>query len=77
MLESNKGISFVNKLKIIGIEFSNEYKASDITGNIQPSIEKLKRFCSLWSKRHLSLIGKIIIFWVVVIYPSYAEHWYM
>ena len=61
MLESNNGISFVNKLKILGINFSNEYKATDITGNIEPSIEKLKRVCSLWSKRHLSLIGKITI----------------
>ena len=36
-------------------------KVIDISENIEPSIEKLRRLCSLWSKRHLSIIGKITI----------------
>ena len=33
----------------------------DIKDNIDPKIEQLKRLCSLWSKRHLSILGKITI----------------
>ena len=55
------GIRFVNKLKILGITFSNELKVSEIVENFNPKIEQLKRLCSLWSKRHLSIIGKITI----------------
>ena len=55
------GIKFVNKLKILGLTFSNEKTASSIDENFAPRIEKLERVCSLWSKRKLTLIGKITI----------------
>ena len=55
------GIRFVNNLKILGIFFSNELKVSQISENIDPKIEKLKRICTLWSRRNLSIMGKITI----------------
>ena len=60
-LEKYYGIRFVDKLKILGITFSNKEKVTDMTENIDPNIDKLRRLCSLWSKRHLSIIGKINI----------------
>ena len=54
-------IRFVNKLKILGITFSNELKVSEISDNFDPKIEQLKRICNLWSKRKLSIMGKITI----------------
>ena len=55
------GIRFVNKLRILGITFSNMEKVNDINENFILKIEQLKRLCSLWSKRKLSIIGKITI----------------
>ena len=55
------GIKFVNSLKILGVTFSNEKKSQEIKANIDPKIEQLNRLCSLWSKRHLSILGKITI----------------
>ena len=46
------GIKFVNRLKILGITFSNMQKVHEISDNIDPKIEQLKQLCSLWSKRH-------------------------
>ena len=57
----NHGIKFVNRIKILGIIFSNEQKVNDIKENIDPKIDQLKRLCSLWSKRNLSILGKITI----------------
>ena len=54
-------IRSVKRLKILGITFSNELKVSQISENIDPKIEKLKRICTLWSKRNLSIMGKITI----------------
>ena len=55
------GIRFVNRIKILGIYFSNEMKVSQIPENFEPKIDQLKRICSLWSKRNLSILGKITI----------------
>ena len=55
------GIKFVNYLKILGVWFSNEKAAVDITDNFEPKISQLERICSLWDKRHLTIIGKITI----------------
>ena len=55
------GIKFVNKLKILGITFSNECSAQTIKENYDNKIERLEKLCTLWSKRHLSFMGKITI----------------
>ena len=55
------GIKFVNKVKILGVFFSNEEAAADIMDNFEPKITQLERICSLWEKRHLSIMGKITI----------------
>ena len=55
------GIKFVNKLKILGITFSNECSAQTINENYEGKIDKLEKVCALWSKRHLTIIGKITI----------------
>ena len=55
------GIKIVNKIKILGIIFSNEYPAQEISDNFTKRIDQLERICSLWSKRKLSMIGKIVI----------------
>ena len=55
------GIKFVNKLKILGITFSNECNASDLNENYEARINNLMRICSQWSNRDLSLLGKITI----------------
>ena len=55
------GIKFVNKMKILGICFSNIHPASEIADNFEPKIVQLERLCSLWEKRYLTLIGKINI----------------
>ena len=57
----SNGIKFVNSIKILGITFSNVQKVHDIKENIDPKIDQLNRLCSLWSKRHLSILGKITI----------------
>ena len=55
------GIKFVNRLKILGIILSNESSAQKIDENYEGKIEKLERICALWSKRHLTILGKITI----------------
>ncbi len=60
-LGKRNGIRFINRIKILGITFSNEDKVTSIAENVDPKIDKLRRLCSLWSKRHLSIIGKITI----------------
>ena len=56
-----QGIKFVNKIKILGITFSNETSAFENKENIEPKIAQLERICSLWEKRHLTLMGKITL----------------
>ena len=55
------GIKFNNRLKILGIVFSNECETIEIGENIDSRIEKLERICCLWQKRYLTLIGKITV----------------
>ena len=55
------GIKFVNKIKILGIIFSNEKAASEIKENFENKIMQLERLCCLWEKRSLTIIGKITI----------------
>ena len=55
------GIKFVNKIKILGIIFSNEYPTQEIHENFTNRINQLERICALWSKRKLTMIGKIVV----------------
>ena len=58
---SKNGIKFVNNIKILGIIFSNENPAQDIHENFTKRINQLEKICSLWSKRKLTMIGKIVV----------------
>ena len=51
----------VDKIKILGIVFENGKRANDIDENWTGRIEKLTRIIQLWSKRDLSIMGKIVI----------------
>ena len=55
------GIKFVNRLKILGVLFSNECSTQHIKENYTEKIAKLEHICALWSKRHLTLLGKITV----------------
>ena len=55
------GIKFQNRLKILGIIFSNEISTCDITENYDNKINQLERMCQLWGKRYLTIIGRITI----------------
>ena len=55
------GIKFYNRLKILGIVFSNECCACEISENYDNKIEQLEKLCSLWGKRYLTIIGRITI----------------
>ena len=55
------GIKFCNKIKILGIYFSNESAASSIPENYEPKIAQLERLCGLWERRNLTQMGRITI----------------
>ena len=55
------GIKFVSKLKILGIIFSTHQDARDIDENFKGKIKSLEKLFSSWNRRHLSVIGKIVI----------------
>ncbi|GFR97404.1 retrovirus-related Pol polyprotein from type-1 retrotransposable element R2 [Elysia marginata] len=55
------GIKCVDKAKILGITFSTKQAPQDIEENWKAKIENLERTFSLWSRRDLSIIGKIHI----------------
>ena len=50
----------VDKIKILGVVFENGKRAIDIDENWTGRIEKLTRIIQLWSKRDLSIMGKIV-----------------
>ena len=54
-------IKVVNKVKILGIYFSSTEQPCQLEENYQSKIKKLEQICKNWSKRNLSIIGKIII----------------
>ena len=61
-LKNNKfGIKFHNQLKILGVLFSNEVRASNIPENYVGKIQQLEKLCSLWGKRCLTIYGRITI----------------
>ena len=58
---SESGIQFVSQIKILGIHFSSVMDARLITENVTGKIKSLERMCALWSRRHLTIQGKILI----------------
>ena len=54
------GFKWVNKLKILGVYFSNGLVNVD-EDNWRCKLDKLKRTLGLWSKRDLSVLGRSII----------------
>ena len=51
----------VDKIKILDVVFENGKRAIDTDENWTGRIEKLTRIIQLWSKRDLSIMGKILI----------------
>ena len=60
-INSFEGIKFVNKIKLLGIFFSNNESARDIEENWTTKIEKLSQNLTLWTRRNLTLFGKVTI----------------
>ena len=54
-------ITFKNTIKILGLFFSNRKSANDIEENWLGRIATVKKIFREWSKRNVSLIGKILI----------------
>ena len=54
-------IQFVHKIKLLGIYFSSSEDARLIPENTESKIKNLERICSLWSRRILTIQGKILI----------------
>ena len=55
------GIKFVNTIKLLGLYFSNYESARNLDVNWESKIENLEKILSLWSKRYLTLFGKVTI----------------
>ena len=60
-------IEFVTSLKILGIYFSKQHPAGNMEVNWETKIEAIERTLNLWSKRNLSIIGKIQIIKTLII----------
>ena len=56
-----EGIQFVNKIKLLGIFFSRNKSARNIEENWTTKIEQLLQNLTLWSRRNLTLLGKVTI----------------
>ena len=54
-------IKFTDTIKILGMYYSNKCPADEIEKNWTPRINKIVSIFNRWSKRNLSLIGKIHI----------------
>ena len=54
-------LEIVDKIKILSVVFENGKRAININENWTGWIEKLTRIIQLWSKRDLSIMGKILI----------------
>ena len=55
------GIEVCRSLKILGVYFSVEIKATDNKKNWENKLIKTKEAIKQWEKRHLTMIGKILI----------------
>ena len=56
-----EGIVFVNRIKLLGIYFSNYEPANKMSINWEGRIERLERNLTLWTRRYLTLLGKVLI----------------
>ena len=54
-------ITFKDTIKILGLYFSNKKSASEIEDNWVPRINNILNTFAKWSKRDLSIMGKITI----------------
>ena len=54
-------ITWVNQTRILGVYFQNDKSASEVEKNWSERIMNLKRIITLWTRRNLSILGKIII----------------
>ena len=54
-------LKWVKQIKILGIHFKNHIEAQNIEENWEHKIDSMKRTISLWSRRNLSIYGKILI----------------
>ena len=59
--ETHCNLTFKKQLKILGIVFKNDTPASQIMENWQQRINKIKKIMTQWSKRNLSISGKLCI----------------
>ena len=59
--EEYGGIKWKSKLKILGVFFSNNIPASLNNENWSKRIDKIKELISIWSRRNLSISGKLCI----------------
>jgi len=59
--EKTAGLKWTAKVKIVGIVFSNATPASLIEENWSKRLEKMQHIIASWSKRNLSISGKICI----------------
>ena len=55
------GFKIVKSMKILGVHFSTELATSENPLNWEPKIAKMQKLFGVWSRRDLSLIGKILI----------------
>ena len=55
------GLECKQKLKILGVIFKNNCPASEVEENWTARFERISKLISLWSKRNLSIAGKICI----------------
>ena len=56
-----EGILFVNRIKLLGLYFSNYEPANQMSINWEGRIEKLERNLTLWTRRYLTLFGKVLV----------------
>ena len=54
-------IKWCNYIKILGLIFSNQETASCVMENWETRINSIERVIALWSKRNLSIQGKVVV----------------
>ncbi|WP_293688688.1 reverse transcriptase domain-containing protein, partial [Thiolapillus sp.] len=59
--ETFYNIAWVRQTKILGIYFRNDKSASEIEENWLTKVSNMKRIIKQWSRRNLSIYGKILI----------------
>lgn len=70
----SKQITWSEQVKILGINFDiNEYEGKDQTINFDPALAKMRRVCTSWDLRNLSLKGKVVILNTLVLPIIYFQ----